>query len=106
MVLYHHSTTRVHLDYLGKLLHDFNSASAFIVHSLLEGKFIYNQEADQECSVSTGFGATDDGIGCITVLQLIRFFTTPGNKPKKGVVALLNNGEEDYLNGRKKSNFP
>jgi hypothetical protein len=68
---------------------------------LLEGKFIYNQEADQECSVSTGFGATDDGIGCITVLQLIRFFTTPGNEPRKGVVALLNNGEEDYLNGRK-----
>jgi hypothetical protein len=50
-------------------------------------------------SVSTGFGATDDGIGCICVLQLIRYFTTSGNQPKKGVVALLNNGEEDFLNG-------
>lgn len=50
-------------------------------------------------SVATGFGATDDGVGVVTVLQMIRFFTTPGNKPKKGIVALLNNGEEEYLNG-------
>ena len=50
-------------------------------------------------SVSTGFGATDDGIGVITILQLIRFFTTPENEPKRGIVALFNNGEEDYLNG-------
>lgn len=52
-------------------------------------------------SVSTGFGATDDGMGVITVLQLIRYFTTPGNTPKKGIVALLNNGEEDGLYGAK-----
>lgn len=50
-------------------------------------------------SVSTGYGATDDGVGVITVLQLIQYFTTPGNEPKRGVVALLNNGEEDFLNG-------
>lgn len=50
-------------------------------------------------SVSTGFGATDDGVGVITILQLIRYFTTFGNRPKKGIVALLNNGEEDFLNG-------
>lgn len=50
-------------------------------------------------SVSTGYGTTDDGIGVVTVLQLIRYFTTPGNRPKKGIVALLNNGEEDFLNG-------
>lgn len=50
-------------------------------------------------SVSTGFGATDDGVGVITTLQLIRYFTTSGNRPKKGVVALFNNGEEDFLNG-------
>lgn len=50
-------------------------------------------------SVSTGHGATDDGVGVVTVLQLIRFFTAPGNQPKKGIVALLNNGEEDFLNG-------
>lgn len=50
-------------------------------------------------SVSTGFGATDDGVGVITTLQLIRYFTTSGNRPKKGIVALFNNGEEDFLNG-------
>jgi len=52
-------------------------------------------------SVSTGYGATDDGMGVITVLQLIRYFTVKGNTPKKGVVALLNNGEEDGLYGAK-----
>ncbi|KIW13039.1 hypothetical protein PV08_08226 [Exophiala spinifera] len=50
-------------------------------------------------SVSTGFGSTDDGVGVICVLQLLKYFTTPGNKPKNGVVLLLNNGEEDFLNG-------
>jgi len=50
-------------------------------------------------SVSTGFGSTDDGVGVISVLQLVKYFTTPGNKPKNGVVLLLNNGEEDFLNG-------
>lgn len=52
-------------------------------------------------SVSTGFGATDDGVGVITILQLISYFTTHGNQPRKGIVALLNNGEEDWLNGAK-----
>ncbi|KAK0650446.1 Vacuolar membrane protease [Lasiodiplodia hormozganensis] len=52
-------------------------------------------------SVSTGFGATDDGVGVVTVLQLISYFTTQGNQPRKGIVALLNNGEEDWLNGAK-----
>lgn len=36
-------------------------------------------------SVSTGYGATDDGVGVVTVLQLIKYFTTPGNTPKKGM---------------------
>ena len=48
-------------------------------------------------SVSTGFGATDDGMGVATILQLLRYFST--HQPRKGVVALLNNGEEDFLNG-------
>ncbi|RDL40653.1 Peptide hydrolase [Venustampulla echinocandica] len=52
-------------------------------------------------SVSTGYGATDDGVGVITSLQLIKYFTTTGNTPKKGVVVLLNNGEEDGLYGAK-----
>ena len=50
-------------------------------------------------SVSTGFGATDDGVGVVTILQLIKHFTSSGNQPRKGVVALFNNGEEDFLNG-------
>ncbi|KAK2765540.1 hypothetical protein FQN54_008394 [Arachnomyces sp. PD_36] len=50
-------------------------------------------------SVSTGYGATDDGVGVITLLQLIRYFTSPGNAPRKGLVLLFNNGEEDFLNG-------
>jgi hypothetical protein len=61
-----------------------------------EGGVLVNAHYD---SVPSGYGATDDGVGVITVLQLISFFTTPGNIPKRGVVALLNNGEEDYLNG-------
>ncbi|KAH0842992.1 hypothetical protein AYO21_03293 [Fonsecaea monophora] len=50
-------------------------------------------------SVSTGFGATDDGVGVVCVLQLLKYFTTPANTPKNGVVLILNNGEEDFLNG-------
>jgi hypothetical protein len=44
-------------------------------------------------------------MGVITVLQLIRFFTTPGNEHKRGIVAMLNNGEEDFLNGMLDSSF-
>lgn len=50
-------------------------------------------------SVSTGFGATDDGVGVVCILQLLSHFTSKGKQPKRGIVALLNNGEEDYLNG-------
>ncbi|KAG4411936.1 hypothetical protein IFR04_014934 [Cadophora malorum] len=52
-------------------------------------------------SVSTGYGATDDGVGVVTALQLVKYFTTPGNTPKRGVIVLLNNGEEDGLYGAK-----
>lgn len=38
-------------------------------------------------------------MGVISVLQLIKYFTAPGNQPKRGIVALLNNGEEDFLYG-------
>lgn len=50
-------------------------------------------------SVSTGFGATDDGVGVVTILQLVKHFTSKGQQPIRGIVALLNNGEEYYLNG-------
>lgn len=52
-------------------------------------------------SVSTGYGATDDGVGIVSVLQLLSYFTEESNWPKKTVVLLLNNGEEDFLNGAK-----
>ena len=61
-----------------------------------QGGVLVNAHYD---SVSAGFGATDDGVGVITVLQLIKHFTTQGQQPKRGIVALLNNGEEDSLNG-------
>ncbi|PSN68190.1 putative zinc metalloprotease [Corynespora cassiicola Philippines] len=52
-------------------------------------------------SVSTGYGATDDGVGVVSVLQLLSYFTEPQNWPKRTVILLLNNGEEDFLNGAK-----
>lgn len=61
-----------------------------------EGGVLVNAHYD---SVSIGFGATDDGVGVISVLQLIKYFSSKDQRPKKGIVALLNNGEEDYLNG-------
>ncbi|GFG11162.1 probable zinc metalloprotease NFIA_018760 [Aspergillus udagawae] len=50
-------------------------------------------------SVSTGYGATDNGVGVVSCLQLIKYFTTPGHLPRRGLVVLFNNGEEDFLNG-------
>lgn len=38
-------------------------------------------------------------MGVVTVLQLIKHFSTAGHQPKHGIVALLNNGEEDFLYG-------
>lgn len=50
-----------------------------------------------------GLGATDDGMAVVSVLQVIQAFTHPSRKSdariKRGILALLNNGEEDYLNG-------
>lgn len=71
-----------------------DSAAALKSHG--KGGVLVNAHYD---SVSTGYGATDDGVGVVTVLQLIRYFTSHDNQPKRGIVALLNNGEEDFLNG-------
>jgi hypothetical protein len=49
--------------------------------------------------VSTGFGATDDGMGVVACLQVIQHFTHPDNQPERGIVVMLNNGEEDWLYG-------
>lgn len=50
-------------------------------------------------SVSSGLGATDDGVGVVTILQLISYYTSKGQQPNRGLVALLNNNEEDGLYG-------
>ena len=50
-------------------------------------------------SVSSGMGATDDGVGVITLLQLLSFFTQDGKQPRRGIVFLFNNGEENGLYG-------
>ncbi|KAL4919308.1 hypothetical protein BDW62DRAFT_209791 [Aspergillus aurantiobrunneus] len=50
-------------------------------------------------SVSTGYGATDDGVGVVTCLQLVKYFMTQSHAPRRGLVVLFNNGEEDFLNG-------
>ena len=50
-------------------------------------------------SVSTGYGATDDGVGIVSRLQLLRYFSTSDNKPEKGITLLLGGGEEEGLNG-------
>ncbi|KAI7279471.1 endoplasmic reticulum metallopeptidase 1 [Hortaea werneckii] len=51
-------------------------------------------------SVPSGYGATDDGIGVITVLQLLSHFTSPDTQqPSRGIVLLLNNAEENGLHG-------
>ncbi|KAI1342156.1 peptidase family M28 family [Xylariaceae sp. FL0016] len=50
-------------------------------------------------SVSTGFGATDDGMGVITLMALVDYFSRPEHRPQRGIVALFNNNEEDFLWG-------
>ncbi|KAI0015103.1 hypothetical protein F4780DRAFT_116247 [Xylariomycetidae sp. FL0641] len=50
-------------------------------------------------SVSTGFGATDDGMGVATLLALVDYFSHPDHRPRRGIVALFNNNEEDFLWG-------
>ncbi|CAM1502701.1 Fc.00g074770.m01.CDS01 [Cosmosporella sp. VM-42] len=50
-------------------------------------------------SVSTGYGATDDGMACVSMLQLLSHFTSNGKQPRNGIVLLFNNAEEDGLLG-------
>ncbi|KAG1719757.1 hypothetical protein EDB19DRAFT_2044953 [Suillus lakei] len=48
-------------------------------------------------SVSTAPGATDDGMGVVTLLSMVKYFAE--NRPRRTVVFNINNGEEDGLNG-------
>ncbi|KAG2339609.1 hypothetical protein BDR05DRAFT_938905 [Suillus weaverae] len=48
-------------------------------------------------SVSTAPGATDDGMGVVTLMSMVKYFAE--NRPSRTVVFNINNGEEDGLNG-------
>jgi Zn-dependent M28 family amino/carboxypeptidase len=48
-------------------------------------------------SVSTAPGATDDGMGVTTLLQLVEYFAS--NRMQRTAIFNINNGEEDWLNG-------
>ena len=48
-------------------------------------------------SVSTAPGATDDGMGVTTLLQLAEYFAS--NRMRRTAIFNINNGEEDWLNG-------
>lgn len=50
-------------------------------------------------SVSTGRGATDNGMSVASLLQLVEYFSHPERRPKRDAIFLFNNGEEDGLNG-------
>lgn len=50
-------------------------------------------------SVSTAPGATDDGMGVVTLLELVRYLAVPEHRPRRTAVFFFNNGEEDGLNG-------
>jgi Zn-dependent M28 family amino/carboxypeptidase len=48
-------------------------------------------------SVSTAAGATDDGMGVATLIQLVKHFTN--HRGKRTAIFNINNGEEDGLHG-------
>ncbi|KAI1790376.1 hypothetical protein LXA43DRAFT_512127 [Ganoderma leucocontextum] len=50
-------------------------------------------------SVSTAPGATDDGMGVATLLQMAEYFAHPDRRPRRTAIFFFNNGEEDQLNG-------
>lgn len=53
-------------------------------------------------SVATAPGAADDGAGVALVLELARYFSQPGNRPRQNVMLLLTDGEEMGLLGAEK----
>ncbi|CDO78073.1 hypothetical protein BN946_scf184708.g7 [Trametes cinnabarina] len=50
-------------------------------------------------SVSSAPGATDDGMGVATLLEMAEYLSVPERRPRRTAVFFFNNGEEDYLNG-------
>ncbi|KAF9535034.1 hypothetical protein CPB83DRAFT_888966 [Crepidotus variabilis] len=62
--------------------------------NLTRGGVLFSAHYD---SVSTAPGATDDGMGVATAMQLVQFFAE--NRTPRTAVFNINNGEEDWLNG-------
>ncbi|KAJ6502078.1 putative zinc metalloprotease [Mycena sanguinolenta] len=60
----------------------------------IDGGVLFSAHYD---SVSTASGATDDGMGVVTLMQLIEYLAK--NQPKRTAVFNINNGEEDGLCG-------
>ncbi|GBE82458.1 Vacuolar membrane protease [Sparassis crispa] len=50
-------------------------------------------------SVSTAPGATDDGMGVVTLLSLVDYLSAPERRPRRTAIFFFNNGEEDGLHG-------
>ena len=48
-------------------------------------------------SVSTGPGATDDGMSVVSLVQMVKYLAH--NRPRRTAVFNINNGEEDGLHG-------
>lgn len=48
-------------------------------------------------SVSTAPGTTDDGMGVVTLIQMVEYLGE--RRPKRTAVFNINNGEEDGLHG-------
>ncbi|KDQ61200.1 hypothetical protein JAAARDRAFT_32197 [Jaapia argillacea MUCL 33604] len=50
-------------------------------------------------SVSTAPGATDDGMGVVTLLQMVEYLSSREGRGTKTAIFNINNGEEDGLHG-------
>ncbi|KAI0669436.1 hypothetical protein C8Q78DRAFT_1080139 [Trametes maxima] len=50
-------------------------------------------------SVSSAPGATDDGMGVATLLEMAEYLSEPERRPRRTAIFFFNNGEEDQLNG-------
>ncbi|SRR6266550_5899484 len=73
----------------------YNSLYSFVCVS--DNTFFALRSSAHYDSVSTGFGVTDDGIGVVSLLQLVEHLVK--NRPRRTAIFNINNGEEDGLHG-------
>lgn len=62
--------------------------------NVAQGAVLFSAHYD---SVSTATGATDDGMGVVTLLQLVQYFAE--HRSMRTAIFNINNGEEDGLHG-------